>query len=366
MLQERSRRTPPLRTAEDGVAVRGASPYAVVDLMRPFAFFGSSCLRAVCAALAICTVAPGAAAEDKGKDKAVLEARQKFRQAIALQTGGNWAAALALFREVAAVKNTPQVLFNIAICEENLGQLVQALGDYQLAATQARDEGQADVAGEVDGRLTTLQERIPKVTIKRGTNANLAKISIDGVEVGAAMIGQPMPVDPGGHSVGAELRGYQKFEKAFDVAEKQAVTVEVALEPAPNMDSPYGSGPEQTADKGPAPQKGPNVLPWVIGGVGAASLVASGVFFILRQGAISDLDSACPSRTDCPPELEDKANSGRMFSTLSMVTLAVGVVGVGTGVTLLVIGNGKNKSPEAALTLGAPNAHAGATFVGRF
>jgi hypothetical protein len=334
--------------------------------MRPFVLRSSSCLRAVCAALAICAVAPGAAAEEKGTDKAVLEARQKFRQAISLQTGGNWAAALALFREVAAVKNTPQVVFNIAICEENLGQLVQALGDYQLAAAQARDEGSLDVAGEVDGRLSTLQERIPKVTIKRGANATLAKISIDGVEVGAAMIDKPMPVDPGGHSVGAALRGYQKFEKAFEVVEKQAVTVEVALEPAPNMDSPYGGAPEQAADKGAAPQKGPNILPWVVGGVGAASLVASGVFFIMRQSAISDLDSACPSRTDCPPELEDKANSGRTFSTLSMVTFAVGVVGVGTGVTLLVIGNGKSKSPEAALTLGAPSANAGASFVGRF
>jgi hypothetical protein len=335
--------------------------------MRPFVLRSSSCLRAVCAALALCAVAPGAAAEEKGKDKAVLEARQKFRQAISLQTGGNWAAALALFREVAAVKNTPQVVFNIAICEENLGQLVQALGDYQLAAAQARDEGSLDVAGEVDGRLSTLQERIPKVTIKRGANANLAKISIDGVEVGAAMIGQPMPVDPGGHSVGAELRGYQKFEKAFEVTEKQAITVEVALEPAPNMDSPYGGNtPEQAGDKGAAPAKGPNLLPWVVGGVGAASLVASGVFFILKQGAISDLDAACPTRNECPPELEDKANSGRTFSTLSMITLGVGVVGVGTGVTLLVLGNGKGKSPEAALTLGAPSAHAGATLLGRF
>jgi hypothetical protein len=333
--------------------------------MRPFALRSSS-LRALCAALAISTVAPGAVAEEKGKDKAVLEARQKFRQAISLQTGGNWAAALALFREVAAVKNTPQVVFNIAICEENLGQLVQALGDYQLAAAQARDEGSLDVAGEVDGRLSTLQERIPKVTIKRGANASLAKISIDGVEVGATMIDKPMPVDPGGHSVGAELRGYQKFEKAFEVTEKQAITVEVALDPAPNMESPYGNGPEQTGDKAAPPQKSANIVPWVIGGVGAASLVASGVFFILRQSAISDLDSACPSRTDCPPELEDKANSGRMFSTLSVITLGVGVVGVGTGVTLLVMGNGKGKSPEAALTLGAPHAQAGATFVGRF
>jgi hypothetical protein len=337
--------------------------------MRLSTLWASPRVRAVCAVLAAYSLAPNAAAADDKteKDKAVLEARQKFRQAVAMQTGGNWAAALALFRDVASVKNTPQVRFNIAICEENLGQLVQALGDYQLAATQAREEGTLDVAGEVDGRLATLQERIPKVTIKRGANANLAKISIDGVEVGATMIGKPMPVDPGGHSVGAELRGFQKFEKAFDVTEKQAVTVEVALDPAPNMDSPYGAESSQSEDHGAAPsKKGPTILPWVVGGVGVASLAASGIFFALRQGAISDLDSACPSRTNCPPELEGTANSGRTYSTLSVVTLAVGVVGVGAGVTLLVVGNGSSKSPEAALKLGAPSANAGASLVGRF
>lgn len=337
--------------------------------MRPSALFGSPRLRVACAALTLCVVAPNAAAEEKGKDKdkVVLEARQKFRQAIALQTGGNWAGALALFRDVAAVKNTPQVQFNIAICEENLGSLVQALGDYQLAASQARGEGSVEVADEVDGRLGALKERIPKVTIKRGTNANLAKISIDGVEVGSTMIGQPIPVDPGGHSVGAELRGFEKFEKAFEVAEKGTETVEVVLVPAPNMeDSPYGGAPGPSGDRGTTSPKKPNILPWVIGGVGAASLAASGVFFILRQNAISDLDAACPSRVDCPPELESTRDSGKTYTTLSMITLGVGVVGVGTGVTLLLMGKGSGKSPEAALTLGARSAQAGATVLGRF
>ena len=68
----------------------------------------------------------------------------------------------------------------------------------------------------------------------------------------------------------------------------------------------------------------------------------------------------------CPPELEGTASSGKTYATLSMVTFAVGIVGVGTGVTLLLVGNGSGKSPEAALTLGARSANAGATFVGRF
>lgn len=303
------------------------------------------------------------------KDKSVLEARRKFREAIALQTGGNWAAALAEFRDIANIKNTPQVRFNIAICEENLGQLVQALGDYQLAATQAREEGSTQVASEVDGRLATLQARIPKIVLKRGANASLAKISIDGVEVGSSTIGTPMPVDPGGHQVEAVGRGLKKFEKSFEVAERQETTIEVVMDLAP-VDQSGSAGPVgSTGDQGPiASREEPrtNVLPFVIGGIGAASLITSGIFFALRQSAISDLDSSCPTRTDCDPSLQDKASSGRTYSTVSLITLGVGVAGLGAGAALYFTGKGSRKSSEAALVPGAPHADVGASFVGRF
>jgi hypothetical protein len=310
----------------------------------------------------------GARAEEK--DKSVLDARQKFRQAISLQTGGNWAAALALFRDVAIIKNTPQVRFNIAICEENLGQLVQALGDYQLAATQAREEGSLEVAGEVDGRLATLQERIPKVVIQRDEHAARAKISIDGVEVGASMLGQPLPLDPGGHAVNAEAKGFAKFEKTFDAAERQAITVQVVMVPAPaGAETAAASSAPAASDHGPAePAKGMNIVPFVVGGVGAASLIASGVFLGLRQKAIGDLDAACPTRVGCPPSLESKASSGHTYSTLAIVTLGVGVAGLGTGAAMLLLAPNPSKGSEAAVRLapGAPFSDVGASVVGRF
>lgn len=308
-------------------------------------------------------------AEDS-HDKAVLEARQRFLQAISLQTGGNWTAALALLREVAVVKSTPHVLFNIAICEENLGQLVQALGDYQLAAAQAKESGSLDVAREVDSRLSTLQERIPKVVIRRGANASLAKISIDGVGVGSSMIGTPMPMDPGGHAVEAEARGYQKFEKTFEVTERQQLTVDVDLVPAQAQEAAGGALPtaaDHEVASSDRTEKHTSVLPYVIGGVGVASLAASGVFFILRQNAISELDKACgQDRSHCPPSLESTASSGRTYSWLSVVTFAAGVAGVGGAGALLLIGNGSGKGPEAAVTTSAPLADVGASVLGRF
>jgi tetratricopeptide (TPR) repeat protein len=90
---------------------------------------------------------------------ALKRAREQFGQALALQTGGDWAGALALLKEVAAVKPTPQVRFNIALCEERLGRLVAALGDYELAASDAQAEKADQVRDEVDARLESLKAR---------------------------------------------------------------------------------------------------------------------------------------------------------------------------------------------------------------
>ena len=115
-------------------------------------------------------------AADTGAD-ALKKARESFGQALALQTAGDWAGALALLKDVAAVKSTPQVRFNMALCEENLGKLVAALGDYELAASDARAEKADQVAEEVEGRRESLRQRIPKITVTRGAGAEGARSS---------------------------------------------------------------------------------------------------------------------------------------------------------------------------------------------
>jgi len=187
------------------------------------------------------------------------------------------------------------------------------------------------------------------------------------------MIGTPMAVDTGGHAIEAEARGYEKFEKTFEVVEKQQLTIDVDLVPVPATEAPDKASPAADApgDQGlaPAPEakKHTNLLPYVIGGVGAASLVTSGVFFILRQGAISKLDDACgQDRSHCPSSMQGTESSGRTYSVISLATLVVGVAGVGTAGALFLMGDGSGKGPEAAFTTSAPLADVGASFVGRF
>jgi len=295
---------------------------------------------------------------------ALNKAREQFRQAISMEAAGDWAGALSLLREVAAVKMTPQVRYNMALCEEHLGRLVSALGEYQLAAADAQDAGAQDVLDVVGPRLESLKARIPKITVNRGPNAAMAAVSLDGVALGGAMVGKEMPINPGPHQLEAKASGFKPFKSSFEIAEKETRTIEIVLEPAPAAAEPTATptGPAPSVDKG-TPAK-TNLLPFIVGGAGVASLVASGIFYGLRSGTTSDLDDACgPNRDRCPANMQDTFDKGKTYNTLTNVTLGLGVVGVAAGAVLYFTGKPKSST---STSVGIAPAPMGATVVGRF
>lgn len=331
----------------------------------------ATCL-AVSAAVGLCLASPHARAQDPA---ALDKAREQFRQAIAAEAADNWGGALSLLRDVAKIKMTPQVRYNIGLCEENLGQLIAALGDYEMALGDAQAANATDVTSVAPGRIEALRARIPKLVVRRSEDSRAATISIDGVRMGDAVVGKEMPVDPGSHLVEASAKGFQPFSQRVEVAEKETKTVEVALVPVeqpgavPADAAGASSAPASTsADTGTSHKT--NIVPYVVGGAGVATLAASGVFFLLRAGAVSDLDGACGAdRLHCPPDNQSTIDRGKTYTTLANVTLAVGVVALGTG-TVLYFTSQNKRSPSSSASLGlapvAPGAPAGASFVGRF
>ena len=313
---------------------------------------------ALVAGVALVSTPQAAWAQDPAADssaESLKRAREQFGQALALQTAGDWAGALALLKDVAAIKSTPQVRFNMALCEEKLGRLVAALGDYELAAADARAEKADQVAEEVEGRLESLRQRIPKITLKRGSGAEAASVAVDGTSIGDQAIGTPMPTDPGPHTVEAKAPGFKPFRKALRLAEQQSETVELVLEPEPVPPPGVAGG-----GTGQAPGRSP-VYGYVIGGIGIASLGASGIFFGLRASKISDLDKACPNRT-CPSDQQSDIDAGKLYTTIANVTLAVGVAAIAGGVVLVLSSGPSKEEPKVAL---AP-APGGAQVFGHF
>lgn len=313
--------------------------------------------------LAVAAAPKSAYAQDK---KELSKARAMFQRAIELEQAANYTQALEQFREVGQVRMTPQVRFHIASCEEKLGRLVTALGGYELALADADSVGE-DFKTEVDTAVTRLRASIPKLVIQRGNGAEAAEIELDGVALGASSVGVPVPLDPGPHSVNAKAPGFEPFSQTVTIAENEqkAIDIELTAEPQPET---TGAGTNlQSAGLTEKPNK--KIVPYVIGGVGVASLVGAGVLFGLRQSALSDLESKCgPDRMSCPSSARGEVDNLKLYNTTAQIALGVGVVGVGTAVTLLLIQRRHDQAPATGLmfTPDAPNAVAGASLRGAF
>jgi hypothetical protein len=281
-----------------------------------------------------------AAAQDAA---ALKQARAQFQQATELEQAKNWTAALQAFREVGQVRMTPQVRFHIAVCEEGLGRLVAALGGYELALGDAEKVGM-EFKGEVEENVTRLRARIPKLVIERGAGANAAAIELDGIAVGDSSVGVEVPLDPGPHAVTAKAPNHKPFEANVTLTEEQTTRLEVKLEELPPELQPSRS----VGNTAPPPDKPPSkVVPFVIGGVGIASLIGSGVLFGLRQSTLSELEDACgPDGKQCPAGKQSRYDDLKFYHYGAEVTLGVGIAAVGTAGALLFFQR-KKKDPVA-------------------
>lgn len=312
----------------------------------------AQCGRTVAAALVVtqlCLFADQREAIAAPTPAEVNAARETYREGVALEAAGNWAGALAKFQAVAAVKSTPRVRFHIGLCQEKLGRWNEALGAYKLAVSEATRERAPDVVKEAQGAASKLEGRIPRLTVRRSPGTEGATLLLDGVELGAASIGAEMPIDPGMHTIEVGLAGGQPRKITFEIKEGEHKSVDAAApaaEPARPLPAPVGSAPAPAApasSQPPAPRKS-RTAPWVLTGVGVASLVASGVFYGLRQSALSDLKDKCGEDLHCGESERSIYDRGRTYTMVANVTLGVGVAGVAAGaIWLLASGSGAKK-----------------------
>jgi hypothetical protein len=275
-----------------------------------------------------------------------------FKEGVALSAANNCAAALTKFQAVANVKMTAQVAFNIGECEERLGKLVSALGNFRVAASMAEGDAKAkDVSSRVGDRLDALEARVPKLTLKRGKGAATASIELDGSDLGAGQLSDEIPVDPGAHTVVAKIGGKEASRETVTLADKESKTFEVTVDlPPAKVEVPdpraVPNVPSPDASAEPSPSRVPGAVAL---GVGAAGVVVGAVFWGLRGGTLGELEQRCGGDLSCPPSAAPIVDKGRLYTGVAEVAAGVGVVGIVVGIVLLV----KSAPPSAPKQAGA-------------
>lgn len=300
------------------------------------------------AALVVSTVSFAQATPEE-----LAAARQLFNEGKDLEKQKSYEGALEKFKKVAGVKMTPQVRFHIALCEENLGHLVAAINGFALAADEAKRAGStaAEVAENAPKRAQALRGRVPTLRLDVTGKLLTSKILLDGAPVAASQLGVAMPIDPGEHAVEVQdATGKATFHKDLKLEEKAAKRLEITVNDVEVVAAKVDAAPPPP----PPPPERSRAPVLLAGGVGVASLIASGIFFGLRAGTISTVAASCAdpvNYTGCKDTADARAAmaSGRTYSTITSVTLGVGLAGLGAaGILWFVTSPKKAAAPTKA------------------
>jgi hypothetical protein len=147
-------------------------------------------------------------------------------------------------------------------------------------------------------------------------------------------------------------------EHVFDV--RQGDRVRAVIGPAPSevrLDAP-AAATESVRALAPSPAAAAHparasharaAAPYVIAGVGAAALVASGAFFAARLSARTEIAEYCHS-VACPSSQSDAVARSKLYGVLAPTALGIGLVGVAAGAWLYFDGRDADaKRPVSAV-----------------
>jgi hypothetical protein len=315
--------------------------------------------------VALCLFAAPAAADTEPSAAELASARSLFNEARAAEERGDWTEALTKLDAVAKVKMTPQVRFHLGLCQENTARLLEALNNLERAASEGAEQNLPTVADEAKEHAANVRARLPRlfIVVPPGTDT---RVEVDGQVVASVLLSRPVAFDPGAHKIVATAPGLV-FSRDVLVAEREERRIDVVLSrvsppaaPAPASAgpvAPLASPPEASSGKGVAADSTSgntshdrwNTLGWVAVGVGGAALVGASASALVRQGAISDIDEACPGYRNCDRSLESSQSTARTFGALTAVLGVLGVASVATGVFIVVQPRPEPARPQVAL-----------------
>lgn len=246
-----------------------------------------------------------------------------FRQGRASALAGDYARACTAFAESLRLEPAPGALLNLADCEEHVGRVARAWRDF-VRAEDAFPPGD-ERRPLCHDRAAALAPRVPWVTVALQPDAPPGtRVFWDDVELDAARLAAPMPVDPGAHRVLVVAPG--RVSTASSVVAAEHDTLRVVAAPGPLLrDDPARPPPPRS-----------RATAWLVGAAGLASLGVGTYFGARALGERSTSDAACEGSVCASASGLDAYASARNDARIADVALGLGVVGLAVGGILLV------------------------------
>jgi len=273
------------------------------------------------------------------------DAKDLFARGRELRSNNDCGSAAPLFRRAYTIY--PQglgSLRNLAECEEMLGHFASSrrawLDLKRALITQSNDpkyEGWEKDAEESSARLKPkVASFVVDVYVKSPEGEILAnektgvEILVNGESVGTELVSAPLERDPGTYRIRAQMVDAAPIEQtvALSAGDNPHVTIRIERKPRPEGGDPDVQRAKTRKIIGIATMAG-----------GGALLVGGLVTFLIRQGALSDLEDECGENYEngpCPLSAKSTIDRGKLMSTVSPILTGIGVAALGAGIVIYV------------------------------
>jgi len=310
--------------------------------------------------LAIVLMPQSAEAQSVAEKKVM--AAQLFDDAQASAAKSDFTQACARYAESQRLDPQLGTLLYLGDCYDKIGKTASAWATFKDAveiAARRRDERETPARA----RLAELEPRLCKLTIQIASDEtpNL-EIRRNGEVVSQAMIGSPMPLDPGEHTVLAKADGFEDWSKTVSVLagtsnltvvvpqlKRRPVKLQGTTSPQP-APSPTAAVLQprlaSTVDSVP-PDAGATkrMLGYFVGSAGLVGIGIGAIFGLAERSRLSDRDNAnaCSATTiGCTFEqkgrIEQLSSQAKTDATMANVGLFGGGMALVGGIILVATG----------------------------
>ncbi|WP_437776441.1 tetratricopeptide repeat protein [Sorangium sp. So ce1097] len=278
-------------------------------------------------------------------------AYELFQQGVELAEARDCPRAIPLFRKSQETYPARGTLYNLALCEKEIGRLASAWRHFNELLPQLEPgDPRLPITKQ---ELTALEPRLPRLVLQLAQDAPApAEVLLDQTPLPQGSIGSELPVDPGNHVI--VVRWAEGRQTGTPVSLGEGARKEVRLDPPPVAAAPQPTrdlpaAPLPTPDASAAPRapspppdtasgppsSGRRSLAFAIGSVGVAALGGSLIMGGLALGTKGELEDECPTPSQCSDRGMSLSARGRTLTTTGTVLGALGLAGIGAGLVLL-------------------------------
>lgn len=299
------------------------------------------------------------------------DAEQLFEQGRALLKLGKVTEACDRFLKSAELELSAGTFLNLGACQAVLGKIASARDAYAVAHGIALEQNRPELAEEAKRQVAALDDYLSFLTIVVKEVVPGLIVSRDQTEIPHSLYNRIVAVDPQQYQIRARAKGYLPWSKTVTVQSegdhkvvvvpkltkieesKAPVPIEsIEVEqPAPVSESQQqeailykrqavkrSSAPERKSLKTKRePEQILTFLPWISGGVGAASLIAGAIFGGLAIQNNDQAEERCPTRKNCDGTTIAIRNKAEDYALVSDITLVTGIAGIAAGVVLFIV-----------------------------